>query len=600
MDIVTKGGINFGWPLYEGHTTTGYVSFNTQNLDEPNPLYGTGGCTQQYFRFKDLIKQATADGITTVYNPCNTSDPIVSGNSIRFFHQRPAIDWQHGVASARIGIFNGNNADVAQIGSAASGVQGTPFPGNCSIAGTWYTGTSFPPEYQNTYLFADYGVNWVRRATMKNSFQLQAVDTFMTNFEAIVSITQNPLDGSIICIDIGSSNPVKKISYGGNQPPVALISSDKIYGTSALDVNFTGSNSYDPENGAISYAWDFGDGSTSTAADPSHSFTSAGNVPKKFIVRLTVQDNMGSSSADSMIISVNNTPPVVNIISPVKNSRYRIGPDTLYTLQASVNDAEQTDGQLSYQWQTILRHNNHQHPEAIDTNRITSSQLSRIGCNGDTYYWLITLTVTDAAGLSATDSSKIFFFFSGEVVLPVTLLSFNAHKENNTNLVQWITDKEINCKEFILERSDDGQVFETINTQTARNAWGEQTYTYPDGNYSGIASYYRLAMVDIDGHLTHSKTIRVVNSSETDYTLRISPNPVTKELVLSTAFQVSGSVVIKIIGTDGRLMKTTAESVSKGFSTIRVNHLEKLKQGLYFIEVIQNENHRNSKFIKTE
>jgi PKD repeat protein len=51
---------------------------------------------------------------------------------------------------------------------------------------------------------------------------------------------------------------------------------------------------------AVSYAWDFGDGSTSTQANPSHTFTSEGN----YTVVLTVKNSGGDSDADSKDISV--------------------------------------------------------------------------------------------------------------------------------------------------------------------------------------------------------------------------------------------------------------------------------------------------------
>jgi glucose/arabinose dehydrogenase len=132
LNVIGNAAANCGWPIFEGQTfMDSYANTNVENKDEPNPLFGSAGCTQQYFYFQNLIKQATADNITTVYNPCNNTQPIVSGaNNNRFFHHRPAIDWQHGVDNSRIGIFSGNNAATAQIGSPESGVAGIPFRGN--------------------------------------------------------------------------------------------------------------------------------------------------------------------------------------------------------------------------------------------------------------------------------------------------------------------------------------------------------------------------------------------------------------------------------------------------------------------------------------
>ena len=79
-NICKAPGTNFGWPIYEGNEYTipldggaTYNDLDVANQDEPNPLYGTGGCTQQYLYFRQLIKQATADDNKTIYNPCNSS-----------------------------------------------------------------------------------------------------------------------------------------------------------------------------------------------------------------------------------------------------------------------------------------------------------------------------------------------------------------------------------------------------------------------------------------------------------------------------------------------------------------------------------------------
>ena len=315
--------------------------------------------------------------------------------------------------SSRVGIFNGNNAAVAEIGTPQSGVVGTPFAGNCALAGVWYTGNNFPPEFKNTFLLVDHTARWIKRFTIDFTDVVTRVDNFVSVFANTVTLAENPVDGTLLAVDI-ATNSLKKIQYGGNQPPVAKITANVNYGSSPLTVNFTGNTSFDlsPGGSIASYSWNFGGGNpaTSTTANPSGIvFTDATGNPRKFVVKLTVTDNGGATDLDSFIISVNNTPPVVSITSPVKNSTYTIGGgDIVYPCTATVTDAQHSGTQLHYEWQTILRHNNHEHSEPIDTNVSTTTTISRVGCNGDTYYWLVKLKVTDAAGLSTSDSSKIF------------------------------------------------------------------------------------------------------------------------------------------------------------------------------------------------
>ena len=428
LSVVTQGGQNMGWPIYEGNEYTlapdgvgpRYVDLNVENKDEPNPLYNGGSCNQQYFLFKQLIRNANPDQDKSVYNPCNPSELIGSGN--RFYHKRPSLEWSHAHKWARVPIFNGNNPDVAMIGSVESGVPGVPFPGSCAVGGVWYDGTTYPAEYKNSFFTGDYAGNpappvfvsaWVKRLKFDYTDHVVQVENFASDFNELVCIATNPIDGSIVTVELALSTGVKQIVYGGNQPPVAKPTADKIYGPSPLTVNFNGSGSFDPTQGGsiVSYSWDF-DGATpatSNVANPGNiQFTSAPGVPKKYVVTLTVTDNGGATHLDSIIISVNNTPPIVNITSP-DITTYDPGPDNInLDCIAEVTDAEHGPGQLKYEWQTTLKHNSHEHREAIKNEVNSSTTIQRIGFIGsDIYYWLVELTVTDEAGLSTTDAVEI-------------------------------------------------------------------------------------------------------------------------------------------------------------------------------------------------
>lgn len=85
-----------------------------------------------------------------------------------------------------------------------------------------------------------------------------------------------------------------------NQPPTAVASATPLSGTAPLTVNFTGSNSTDPENGVLKYAWDFGNGSTATTANATTTYSAAGS----YTAKLTVTDAAGASSTASVGISV--------------------------------------------------------------------------------------------------------------------------------------------------------------------------------------------------------------------------------------------------------------------------------------------------------
>lgn len=97
-----------------------------------------------------------------------------------------------------------------------------------------------------------------------------------------------------------------------NTPPVA----DYEFDCLDLDCSFTDS-SIDGDGSIVAWAWTFGDGTTTTVQNPSHTYTSDG----AYSVGLTVTDNVGASATATQGIVVassdDNEPPVVTITSPV-------------------------------------------------------------------------------------------------------------------------------------------------------------------------------------------------------------------------------------------------------------------------------------------
>ncbi|MDQ3101096.1 MAG: PQQ-dependent sugar dehydrogenase, partial [Bacteroidota bacterium] len=71
LNVCTEGGMNFGWPLFEGSDPlVSYMNALKANKDAPNPLYDGVTCTQQFFNFQDLIKQASPVHLNAHPNPC--------------------------------------------------------------------------------------------------------------------------------------------------------------------------------------------------------------------------------------------------------------------------------------------------------------------------------------------------------------------------------------------------------------------------------------------------------------------------------------------------------------------------------------------------
>lgn len=402
LNVCTEGGMNFGWPLFEGmEPMQQYMNAVTENLDAPNPLYDGITCTQQYFTFQDLIKQDSPIHLNLHPNPCDPGVQIPE-NAPKHFHSRPAIDWLHGNRS-RSGGFSGNTAITHDLDAVGAPVPGPRFGGYAAIGGPFMTGENMPLGYQNSTFHGDYPGGWIRRFMFDENDRPVSVHDFASGLGAITWIGAGT-DGCVWYIRYDTGE-LRRICYtlAVNLPPNATAEQDVQYGPGPLTVQFTGSNSTDPENGALTYLWNFGDGQTSTAPDPQHQFTSAPGVVTTYDVVLTVTDDIGQTSVANLIVSLNNTPPQIQITGFADGDLYPVGVDTTYTLAADVVDAEHGPAQLTYGWRTTLHHNTHIHPEALDPAVVSSTVISGVGCSHtDTYFYTVSLTVTDAGGLSTT------------------------------------------------------------------------------------------------------------------------------------------------------------------------------------------------------
>lgn len=96
--------------------------------------------------------------------------------------------------------------------------------------------------------------------------------------------------------------------------PVADFTATPVEGRAPLDVTFT-----DTSTGSISsWLWDFGDGTTSTAQNPTHTYSKAG----MYTVRLTVSGSLGSSSREVTDLV---TAEGINVTSPNGGETWAVG-----------------------------------------------------------------------------------------------------------------------------------------------------------------------------------------------------------------------------------------------------------------------------------
>ena len=137
--------------------------------------------------------------------------------------------------------------------------------------------------------------------------------------------------------------------------------------------------------------------------------------------------------------------------------------------------------------------------------------------------------------------------------LPVELVSLEAYPiENKWIQVEWQTDVEINNAGFVVERSIDGQTWDSIGwVQGANNSTQLNDYRLLDYNViQNTVYYYRLKQVDNDGAFdyTYIVTARIVSEI---YVSELIPNPTnyfTQFIVNTSTSQPINFVVYDILG----------------------------------------------------
>ena len=128
-------------------------------------------------------------------------------------------------------------------------------------------------------------------------FNIRGISVYLGDNVNSAALDEYRMANSYACVA-----PDNTISV--NFPPAAAFTKSATSGQGTFTINFDASTSSDPENGALTYQWNFGDGTTGTGQAPSHQY---GNNLGILNVCLTVTDNTGQNSTACQNITVYNS-----------------------------------------------------------------------------------------------------------------------------------------------------------------------------------------------------------------------------------------------------------------------------------------------------
>nr|WP_294938289.1 PKD domain-containing protein [uncultured Flavobacterium sp.] len=234
-------------------------------------------------------------------------------------------------------------------------------PGGTGMATPNYTATQFNP-----------GIDVV-----SGNWYALMIDQFSNSVPLLFSVqfTGNPESASL------NSTP----GIFDNRPDFTITNSSGCAGT------FSFTNTATSVNGIASYLWNFGDGSTSTAASPTHTYATTGT----YYATLTVTDGNGCKADIRKQLVYNVTPPTVNtagILLLPSCSDSNNGSITITTTGATTPGV--TGGTPPYTYELVS-------PSAMIRTSQASNTFTGLQPGG------YTIKVTDACGRSATNTVTI-------------------------------------------------------------------------------------------------------------------------------------------------------------------------------------------------
>jgi PKD repeat protein len=220
----------------------------------------------------------------------------------------------------------------------------------------------------------------------------------LTAYNDYSSLGQFSLSGSIVPVN--------------GQPPVAVAdASAPTTGAAPLAVNFSSAGSYDPDGTIVAYDWDFGDGTTSTLANPVKSYT----APGTYTASLVVVDNSGLSSvADTVTIVVQNNKAVyvANITMRLSSTKQGYAATATVTVR-NQNGALVSNATVTGQWSGLTTGTSSRTTGRYGTAALTSTRTKNRGT--------FTFTVTDITLTGYTYSPTRNVKTSGSISTPSTI-----------------------------------------------------------------------------------------------------------------------------------------------------------------------------------
>lgn len=204
--------------------------------------------------------------------------------------------------------------------------------------------------------------------------------------------------------------------------------------------------------------------------------------------------------------------------------------------------------------------------------------------------------ITKAASASTYTANPTVPTFGGDcdnLILPVVLHVWSAHRMESDVHLHWSTLSELNNDFFSIELSLDGTYFQSVGSVKGNGtSYQEIHYQFIDQNIPAQKLYYRLVQKDFNDESRVSSVIELDMQQNNE--ILVYPNPLQDKLLIDFVSESNKRTDIKITDQFGRII-IQQEYFSKeaGKQKIQMS-MQDLTQGVYFIQIKNS----NQSFVK--
>jgi hypothetical protein len=192
--------------------------------------------------------------------------------------------------------------------------------------------------------------------------------------------------------------------------------------------------------------------------------------------------------------------------------------------------------------------------------------------------------------ITANNASDVYVA-AYSILIPFPLrfevVSAIAVRDGQAVQINWSASSQINNAYFEVQRSRDGISFVPVGRVTGC-LWcsNVQHYTLTDDHPFTGTSFYRIKQVDVDGHATYSKIVRINILNPTLYALNVYPTVTSNVFTVRVQNKGTGKrLIMQVVSAAGKLVQEQTVSLREGENKFSYS-LAGEARGVYYIRMI--------------